>query len=394
MLPVDNGAESIADRLADLLGERAAFGLSVQDFLGKQFDLGLAWVHFDVGAGGLAAPASLQGGIDQEILSAGAPVAFHHNALGVGMVAPTIHAHGTSEQRRMLRPLFAAEEIWCQLFSEPSAGSDLASIATRAVRDGNGWRVDGQKVWTSYAHAAKWGLLLARTEPNVPKHRGLTCFLLDMHAPGVDVRPLYQMTGEAEFNEVFIVDVFVPDELRIGDVGLGWQVAMTTLANERRAIGGQVQPRNDGLIGEALKRWVSRPGGPVQRDRLMQLWIEAEVLRLLNHRAAAGRALDDPGPEGSVSKILSARLNMEISEFIIHQLGPDGALKPDGYPLARSNRNAFEFGHPQHDFLRARANPIEGGTSEIGKTVIGQRLLGLPAEPRVDKDVPWTDVPR
>jgi len=208
-------------------------------FLSARFDAGLAAVHYPVGHGGRGLPRALQRVADEEFARAGAPrLDERRNVIGLGMAAPTIIAFGTEEQKaRWLKPLWLADEIWCQLFSEPGAGSDLAGLATKAVRDGDEWVVNGQKVWTSLAHHAKWGLLLARTDPDVPKHPGLSYFIVDMHAPGVEVRPLRQATGEAEFNEVFLTDVRVPDADRLGDVGAGWKVANATLMNERVSIG-------------------------------------------------------------------------------------------------------------------------------------------------------------
>jgi alkylation response protein AidB-like acyl-CoA dehydrogenase len=381
-----------------LLSEMDPARCDAQAFLERQFDLGLAWVHFRKGDGGLGVPSALQRIVDERLAAAGAPVAFHLNALGVGMVAPTIHEHGTVEQRsRLLRPLFSSEEIWCQLFSEPGAGSDLAAVATlaRQADDGN-WVLNGQKVWTSYAHKARWGLALTRTDPEVPKHHGLTMLLVDMRAPGVEIRPLYQMTGDAEFNEVYLTDVQVTDAFRLGEVGDGWRVVLTTLLNERVAIGGQVPQRGDGAIGEAMRIWGEVPEKqPVYRDELMKLWIRAEVLRLTNARAAGAR--DDehgPGPEGWISKAVAAELNQDLTSFMVDLLGPAGLLKPGGYPLQRATRSPFDFAGAQQEFLRARANSIEGGTSEIARNVIAERVLGLPAGQRVDKNVPWSRVPR
>src|ERR1700733_12303820 len=224
-----------------------------QDFLNARFDAGLAWVHYPEGLGGLGLSRSLQQIVDAEFAAAGSP---GHNAeqngIGLGMAAPTILAYGTDEQRqRWLRELWTGREVWCQLFSEPGAGSDLASLATRAVRDGDGWVVNGQKVWTSLAQLAKRALLLARSDPDVPKHQGLTYFSMDMTAPGVEVRPLRQITGEAEFNEVFLTEVPIPDADRMGAVGEGWKVATGTLMNERVAIGGGAAPREGGMINSA-----------------------------------------------------------------------------------------------------------------------------------------------
>ena len=384
------------DALIDqLLGELDPKTTPPEEFLGRQFDLGLAWVHFPVGYGGLGLSPGLQKRINERLGDAGAPNAAYRNIIGHGMGAPTIVTHGSEEQKqRYLRPLFTGEEIWCQLFSEPGAGSDVASLSTRAVRDGDEWVVNGQKVWTTLAHLARWGMLIARTDPDQPKHKGMTYFVVDMHAPGVEVRPLYQITGEAEFNEVYFTDVRIPDSERLGDIGEGWRVSLTTLMNERVAIGGGVPPRGGGLIGEAVKIWKERGhSDPARRDELMKLWVKAEALRLTNIRAQQMRSVGTPGPEGSIGKMMSADLNKEISTFAVDLLGPEGMLKPSGYPMARP-KNAMQWSDPQQAFLRSRANSIEGGTSEIMRNILGERVLGLPGDVRTDKDLPWTQVPR
>jgi alkylation response protein AidB-like acyl-CoA dehydrogenase len=315
------------------------------------------------------------------------------------MGAPTVVTHGTEEQkRRYLRPLFTCEEIWCQLFSEPGAGSDFASLSTRAERDGDEWIVNGQKVWTTVAHMARWGMLVARTDPQLPKHKGMTYFVVDMQAPGVEVRPLYQLTGEAEFNEVYLTDVRIPDSERLGDIGEGWRVSLTTLMNERVAIGGQVVPRRaTGFIGELMKVWEAhRPSGPTARaqlDELMRLWVRAEVQRLTNIRASQMRAVGSPGPEGSIAKVVMADLHKDIGSFALDLLGAEGMLHPEGYPMERPSATAL-WRSPTQAFLRSRANSIEGGTTEILKNVLAERVLGLPGDVRVDKDRPWSEVPR
>jgi len=364
-------------------------------FLGRQFDLGLAWVHFPVGQGGLGLSPRQQRTINETLYPAGAPIAAFRNVIGHGMGAPTLITHGTEAQKaRYLRPLFTGEEVWCQLFSEPGAGSDVAGLATKAVLDGEEWIVNGQKVWTTLAHLAKWGMLVARTDPDQPKHKGMTYFVVDMHAPGVEVRPLFQITGEAEFNEVYFTDVRIPDSERLGEVGEGWRATLTTLMNERVAIGGGIPAKGAGFIGEAVKEW--KAGGhtdAARRDALMALWVRAEVLRLTNIRASQLRAVGTPGPEGSIGKALSADLNKDISAFTVGLLGAEGMLKPDGYPMERP-KHAMQWANPQQAFLRARANSIEGGTTEIAKNILGERVLGLPGDVRGDKDVPWSQVPR
>jgi len=329
-------------------------------------------------------------------IGARAPIPYARNPIGYGMGAPTLVAHGSDEQRsRYLRPLFTGQEIWCQLFSEPGAGSDVASLATSAVRDGDEWIVNGQKVWTTLAHLARWGMLIARTDPDAPKHKGMTYFVIDMHGPGVDVRPLRQMTGEAEFNEVFMTDVRIPDAERLGDVGEGWRVSLTTLMNERVSIGGAIPPREGGLIRVPLDTWRNGAGeraDATARDELMKLWIEAEVLRLTNIRASQLRSVGTPGPEGSVGKILSAEHNKKVTSFVLDLMGADGMLYTS-YEMVRPTAT-MSWDCPQKAFLRMRANSIEGGTTEVMKNILGERVLGLPGDVRTDKELAWKDVPR
>jgi len=397
----EEGAAEV-DRLVDALVREVPPGTtSPESFLGAQFDRGLAWVHFPVGRGGLGLSPSLHQRVVARLRDAGAPSAAVRNVIGYGMVAPTLISHGTEAQLdRYLRPLFTGEEIWCQLFSEPGAGSDVASLATRAERDGDEWVLNGQKVWTTVAHLASFGLLLARTDPDVPKHAGITCFLVDMHAPGVEVRPLYQITGEAEFNEVFFTDARVPDSARLGREGEGWRVALTTLMNERVAIGGNVAERGAGPIAEAIRLWRERwaddrsAHARVLRDRLVQRWIAHEVARLTNLRAAHNRRAGTPGPEGSVAKLSYAEDNKRTLELCVDLMGAEGMLYPTDYPRVRPSELSFSALDVRRWFLRTRANSIEGGTSEVMRNILGERVLGLPGEPRTDRDRPWREVPR
>ncbi len=369
------------------------------EFLGAQFDAGLAWIHFPVGYGGLGLSRKLQPLIGRYLAKAGASQqAAARNPIGYGMVAPTIVAQDNDAlKRRYLRPLFTSEEIWCQLFSEPGAGSDVASLSTRAERDGEEWIVNGQKVWTTLAHTASFGMVLARTDPEAEKHKGLTYFVVDMHAPGVGVRPLRQMTGDAEFNEVYFTDVRIPDDQRLSEVGQGWHGAIVTLMNERVSIGGSVAPRGGGPIGLALDLWASRPTKDrVTRDRLTRLWVEAEVMRLTNQRAAENSRLGTPGPEGSVAKLAFAELNKRIYDFCVDLQGTEGMLY-DSYEMHRpDSAGGYSSGKAQAQrmFLRSRANSIEGGTSEVMRNILGERVLGLPGDVRVDKGLPWSQVPR
>jgi alkylation response protein AidB-like acyl-CoA dehydrogenase len=390
--------EELRERTRAFLAEHDPHEMPRQDFLNARFDAGLAWVHYPEGLGGLGLSRSLQQIVDAEFAAAGSPGNdAEHNAIGLGMAAPTILAYGTDEQqKRWLRELWTGREIWCQLFSEPGAGSDLAALATRAVRDGDGWVVSGQKVWTSLAQLAKRALLLARSDPDVPKHQGLTYFSLDMTAPGVEVRPLRQITGEAEFNEVFLTDVRIPDQDRIGPVGEGWKVANATLMSERVNIGAsRAGPRESGMIGPVAATWRNRPElrTPGLHDRLLRLWTEAEVARLTGERMRQQLAAGKPGPEGSAAKLVFARLNQEISGFDVELSAGDG-LRYDDWTLRRPEHSNFYGRGPGYRYLRARGNSIEGGTSEILRNIIAERVLGLPPEPRADKDIPWKDLPR
>lgn len=366
------------------------------EFLGAQFDAGLAWVHFPVGRGGLGLSRDQQVVVDEMIRASGAPEPQRGKAaIGLGMAAPTLVEFGTAEQQdRYLRPLFTGEEIWCQLFSEPGAGSDLAAVATRAVRDGDTWVVDGQKVWTSGAHHAQRAILVARTDPNVVKHAGLTYFVVDMSDPGVDVRPLRQITGEAEFNEVFLTGVRVPDTDRVGDIGAGWKVATTTLNNERVAIGAGAD-REAGQIGLVTRRWRQDPSvrSAADLDRLLGLWVETEVTRLAGERLRQQLAVGQPGPESSAMKLAFARQAQQITGFAL-ELDPDAGLEYDDWTMVRSTSADFLARGPGFRYLRAKGNSIEGGTSEIMRNVVAERVLGLPAEHRPDKGVAFKDVPR
>jgi alkylation response protein AidB-like acyl-CoA dehydrogenase len=366
------------------------------EFLRARFDAGLAWVHFPEGLGGLGLPRGLQGYVDGLLDEAGAPDNDPRRiGIGLGMAAPTILAFGTEEQKRLLRPLWTGEEVWCQLFSEPGAGSDLAALATRAVREGDDWVVNGQKVWTSSAHEARRAILVARTDPGLPKHQGLTYFLADMSDPGVEVRPLRQITGEAEFNEVFLTDVRIPDAHRLGEVGEGWKVANATLMNERVSIGGQAAPRESGMIGKVATTWRERPEvrTPALHDRLMSGWVEAEVFRLTGTRLRQKLVAGGPGPEGSTMKLTFARLAQELSALEVEMLGEDG-LRYSDWTMVRPDRVEFTGRDAGYRYLRAKGNSIEGGTSEILRNIVAERVLGLPGEPRVDKDIPWKDIAR
>ncbi|MDE0802246.1 MAG: acyl-CoA dehydrogenase family protein [Acidimicrobiales bacterium] len=373
-------------------------------YRGAQYDAGLAWIHFPEGWGGLGVAPTHQKIVEQKARAAGAPSIDATQFFGLALSGPTVVSHGSDDLKsRTLRRMFTGEDSWCQLFSEPGAGSDLAGLACKAVRDGDEWIVTGQKVWNTMAHLADKGMLVARTDPDQPKHKGLTYFMVDMHAPGVEVRPLRQITGEAEFNEVYLTEVRIPDADRIGDIGDGWRVSMTTLMNERTSIGGGggggPRPAGSGPIAEVVRIWneelPEHRRTPATRERLMQLWVDAEVLRLTNVRAGQNRKAGNPGPESSIAKLALALVNKDIYEFCVNMLGADGLIGYD-FDMRRADAVGLEGppGSSRKMFLRSRANSIEGGTSEIMKNILGERVLGLPGEPRVDKDVAWKDVPR
>ncbi|MGX1707982.1 acyl-CoA dehydrogenase family protein [Streptomyces albidoflavus] len=391
-------ADDLRARTRALLADRPPATTSRADFLAARFDAGLAWVHYPEGLGGLGAARSLQSAVDAELAAAGAPDNDPRRiGIGLGMAAPTILAYGTEEQkRRFLRPLWLGEEVWCQLFSEPGAGSDLAALSTRAVLGDDGvWTVTGQKVWTSSAHLARWAILIARTDPAQPKHRGITYFLCDMTDPGVEVRPLRQITGEAEFNEVFLTDVRIPDAHRLGEVGDGWQVARTTLMNERVSIGGSTGGRESGMIAPLARTWRERPELRTHalHQRLITLWVEAEVARLTGERLRQQLAVGQPGPEGSGLKLSFARLNQQISGLEVELLSDEGLLYDD-WTMRRPELVDFTGRGPGYRYLRSKGNSIEGGTSEVLLNIVAERVLGLPTEPRTDKDVAWKDLAR
>jgi len=313
------------------------------------------------------------------------------NPLGLNLAAPALFAYGTEEQRlRFLPPIVRNEEVWCQLFSEPGAGSDLASLATRAERDGDRWVVTGQKVWTTWAHLADYAVLLARTDPNVPKRQGITYFLVDLHQPGIDVRPLRHITGEVDFNEVFLDGAVVPDSQRVGPVGEGWKVANATLSGERQMVSGAGSGGVDRIGGRGidhvidLARRTGSSADPLVRQELMRLYAEERIREWTNQRVRAGvRAGRAPGPESSVGKVHAGSLNQRIQLLAVQLLG-----------AAATAWSATSMPREVHGMLRSRANTIEGGTTEINKNILGERVLGLPREPDPYQGASWRDIPR
>jgi alkylation response protein AidB-like acyl-CoA dehydrogenase len=347
-------------------GERR-FEAASRDWSRKLFDAGYAGLTWPTEYGGAGAPYSYQAIFVEESARAEAPQ--HIGVIGLGMAGPTIIFHGTEEQKtRYLPRILSAEEIWCQGFSEPEAGSDLASVRTRADRRGDTFVVNGQKIWSSFAHLADWCILVTRSDPGSERHKGLTYLIVDMHAPGVEVRPLRQITGHAEFNEIFFTDVEVPVENVVGQIGDGWSVAMTTLLHERGTLGfaltGVLDVAVRKLIALARERGVD---DPLLLDRVAEEWIELQALKFTNYRAlTALMKTGVPGPEGSVSKLHWSESNQRLTKLALELLGDEAQVVAEGN------------GDWQYQQLRSRGNTIEAGTSEILRNIIAERVLGLP----------------
>jgi alkylation response protein AidB-like acyl-CoA dehydrogenase len=352
------------------------------DFLrkwqGRMYEAGLVGLTWPKESGGRGLSFMEEMLLQEEMALAKAPPVL--NILAVGMAGPTINAYGTEEQKRRYPPkMLSCEEIWCQGYSEPNSGSDLAALQTRAVKDGDHYVINGQKVWTSLAHIADWMMLLARTDPDAPKHKGITYFLLDMHSPGVTVKPLKQITGDAEFNEVYFDNVRIHESQILGGLNNGWAVGLTTLMYERLALGFGLQVRLrialDGLVD--LARRSSKNGAPatqdpVMRQKLAQMWIDTEVFKYTGARAITKLLKGElPGPEASTGKMMWVEGHQRLQELAMELEGPYAQL-------TKGSRWAVENGLWQYGFLRSRANSIEGGTTEIQKNIIGERVLGLP----------------
>jgi alkylation response protein AidB-like acyl-CoA dehydrogenase len=385
-----------------LLEEFPPEGTDPVTFLRAQFDAGLAYVWFPPGYGGLGQPIDIQLTVDQRLARAGAPPSGRvTNAIAAGQGAASILAYGNEQlKRRCLRPLFTGEMMGCQLYSEPGSGSDLASLSTRAERHGDVWIVNGQKVWTSGGHRADMGILLARTDPDLPKHAGLTQFVLDMRAPGVEVRPLRQMTGGAEFNEVFLTDVTVPDSDRLGEVNDGWAVSQHTLVYERYNM-PQLPGRGQGAIALAVAAWQARSDktsatARALRADLMQHWVQLEVTRLLQVRAGVLRSRGTSGPEGSLGKLAVSVTSRQFAQWAPVLLGPAGMVLQEAYDVGDDEPGAARRG-PRNLQAACVASPgvaIAGGTDQIQRNIIGDRVLGLPREPAVDRGIPWSQTLR
>jgi alkylation response protein AidB-like acyl-CoA dehydrogenase len=362
--------EHLPEELQGHRGGAARFdGPAMREWSRALYDGGYAGLTWPKEYGGGGAPYTHQAIFLEELARAEAPP--HIGVIGLGMAGPTIMAHGTEEQKaRHLAPILSAEEIWCQGFSEPGAGSDLAGVRTSArVEDGH-FVVDGQKVWSSFAHLAHWCLLLTRSDPESTRHAGLTYLIVDMHSPGVEVRPLRQITGESEFNEIFFTGVEVPADNILGEVGGGWQVAMTTLLHERGTLGFALQAALEVQVRKLVALARDRGADQLQRDRIAHEWSEMQALRFTNARALSQLVKTGlPGPEGSISKLVWSEANQRVTKLALELLGPDAALAEENAPYG---------GYWQHQQLRSRGNTIEAGTSEILRNIVAERVLGLP----------------
>lgn len=349
-----------------------------------KYDHGFAGLHWPSAFGGRGLPALMESIFGEEE----GPSAYLSGtfSVGIGMVGPTIIEHGTDEQKRaFLDPMLRGEQVWCQLFSEPNAGSDLAALQTRAVRDGDEWVVRGQKVWTSGAHYSDWGILLARTDLDAPKHKGITCFLLDMATPGIDIRPLRQATGSAEFNEVFLTDVRIPDANRLGPVHEGWRVGLTTLNSERASIGANAHIVPVARVADLARR-CGVIDDPVVRQELAAFHTRQQLMVWLSWRSRTALSKGEPlGPESSVMKLAMSRHLERMGNLVLAVQGAAGMLD-----LA----DAVDDGDWQGYFLFQWASRIGGGTDQVQRNIIGERSLGLPAEPRLDKGMAFRDIPK
>jgi alkylation response protein AidB-like acyl-CoA dehydrogenase len=360
--------QNIPTEMSGPRSSEAAYEAAWRDWSRKLSDQGYAGLTWPQEYGGRSAPYSHQAILLEEIARAEAPQ--HMSVIGLGMAGPTIIAHGTEKQKsRYLSKILSADEIWCQGFSEPGAGSDLAAVRTSARLEGDHFVVDGQKVWSSFAHVADWCILVTRSDPASVKHAGLTYLLVDMHSPGVETRPLRQITGEAEFNEIFFTAVEVPVENVLGEIGQGWVVAMTTLLHERATLGFALTANLEVNLRKLITLAKGRiDGNPLLRDRVAHEWIELHALRLTNYRALSQLMKTGmPGPEGSVSKLTWSEANQRLTKLALEVLGPESQLW-----------NGNGGGYWQYQQLRSRGNTIEAGTSEILRNIIAERVLGLP----------------
>jgi alkylation response protein AidB-like acyl-CoA dehydrogenase len=374
---------SFLEQHRDELGPERAVGPEVaKTRQATLYDAGFVGVTWPVEVGGRGGTLMWQAIVDQEMARLDLPALI--NLIGIGMCGPTVIVHGSADQKqRYLKRLLRADDIWCQLFSEPAAGSDLAGLRMKAVRGDDGdWRVNGQKVWTTGAHVADYGILLTRTDPDVPKHRGLTMFVVDMKAPGVTVRPLRQMSGGADFNEVFFDDVVIPDAERLGDVGDGWRVALTTLMSERLSLGGggtDIGPRAETVVRHVAEHLdaLSPDRQAIARQELGRAYVAVLGARYTGYRQLSKVSRGElPGPEASAGKLSGTRSARDLADLAVRVLGDDALVGGGSW-------QTLQAGLP--------GMAIAGGTDQVLRNIIGERVLGLPAEPRADKGVTFTE---
>lgn len=359
-----------------------------KEWQAKKADVGYAMIHFPSEYGGQGRAPIYSVIFDEEESAFDVPIGYF--GIGLGMCAPVMRRYATEEQkRRFLPPLIRADEVWCQLFSEPGAGSDLAGLQTRAVRDGDEWVINGQKLWTSGAHYSEWGILVARHDPSLVKHKGLTFFFLDMKSDGIEARPIKQISGASDFNEVYFTNVRIPDSQRLGEVGEGWQVSLTTLMNERVAAGGNLTPDVRELLD--FVRGLEIDGRPAieneeVRNKVASWWVESEGIRLIRARTLTALSKGQtPGPQSSISKVVSASKTQEIADFAMDLASEAGILCSD--ELAHAG-GQFASG-----FFYSAGMRIAGGSDEILRNIIAERVLGLPGDIRVDRDKPFSEIP-
>ena len=355
----------------------------------RKYDAGWACIGWAPEFGGRGASAIEEVIWRQEESKYELPATFF--LIGQGMIAPTLMAWASDEDKaRFLPPLASGEEVWCQLFSEPAGGSDLAALRTRAERDGDGWLINGQKIWTSGAHFSDYGVIVVRTDPTVPKHRGLSYFYVDMRAPGVEIKPIKQLTGESDFNEVYFTDVRVGDSQRLGEVGQGWQVSLTTLMNERAAIGGGFG-QMDALLAMSVAQEVEIDGRPALEDsavraKIANWYVQESGLKYTGYRSLTALSRGElPGPENSIGKLVGAPKMQAMASYLMDLLDASGAIADKVL--------AAKAGIIQHAYMGAPGLRIAGGTDEIMANIIAERVLGLPQEPRLDKGIPFNEVP-
>jgi acyl-CoA dehydrogenase len=355
----------------------------------RKFDAGWACIGWAPEYGGRGASAIQEVIWRQEEARYDVPLSFF--LIGQGMIAPTLMAWASEEDKaRYLPPLASGEEIWCQLFSEPAGGSDLAALRTRAERDGDDWLLNGQKIWTSGAHYSDFGIIVVRTDPNVPKHKGLSFFFIDMKSPGIEIKPIKQLTGDSDFNEVYFTDVRLPDSQRLGEVGQGWQVSLTTLMNERAAIGGGGGQMDTALMLSVLQELEidGRPAveNAAVRARIADWYVQEAGLKYTGYRSLTALSRGSlPGPENSIGKLVGAPKMQAMASFLMDLLESHGAVSDE--------KCAERAGIIQRAYMGAPGLRIAGGTDEIMANIIAERVLGLPQEPRLDKGIPFVEVP-